>query len=173
MSKTTEQLERLADLRDRGVLTQEEFDDQKARLLGSPNANATPRPSIAADNVPGDDEQRKQATRNRWAKIAGIVVTLLALLRVGLYFLPSAPKACDASETTSAVLDAMNDRYKADNKTFTLTGLSNIVTTSSGDKMNQCKALGTFSDKATASVVYNVTGDSVEASVTPDAPPAP
>jgi hypothetical protein len=29
-----EQLERLADLRDRGVLTDAEFEDQKQRLLG-------------------------------------------------------------------------------------------------------------------------------------------
>lgn len=47
MSDITEELGRLADLRDRGVLTQEEFDQQKAALLHPP-ADASPKTSADA-----------------------------------------------------------------------------------------------------------------------------
>ncbi|MDB5678358.1 SHOCT domain-containing protein [Sphingomonas bacterium] len=50
MSDITEELGRLADLRDRGVLTQEEFDQQKAMLLNPPTGGAAP-PKPAPDPV--------------------------------------------------------------------------------------------------------------------------
>ena len=37
-SSTSEELARLADLRDRGILTEEEFQAQKARVLGEPTS---------------------------------------------------------------------------------------------------------------------------------------
>ncbi|MES2096200.1 MAG: SHOCT domain-containing protein [Pseudomonadota bacterium] len=52
MADITEALERLADLRDRGVLTSEEFDAQKAVLLGHPAEPDIPVPAAAPVAAP-------------------------------------------------------------------------------------------------------------------------
>lgn len=79
MADISEALERLAGLRDRGILTSEEFDRQKAALLAPPAApvppvapsyDYAPRPAAAADRTP-------------FYIVAGIV--LLAIIGAGLW----------------------------------------------------------------------------------------
>ena len=53
-SSAVSELERIAALREQGVLTDEEFASQKARILGTPTAPVTPNPSrgeIASDGI--------------------------------------------------------------------------------------------------------------------------
>lgn len=99
MSDITGALERLADLRDRGILTQEEFDQQKAALLRPPAApgmpaahgSATsPTPAPAFVDAPQPIEYRSPsyappAAGNKTALFVAIGVAALALVALALW----------------------------------------------------------------------------------------
>jgi hypothetical protein len=125
-----------------------------------------PHPYQAMAPAPGaQPADPKAAKKARSAKLISYVVIALALLRLALWMLPAAPKACDDSDTQSSVEDAINGAIKKAGQTITLTGLSSIATLSTTDDLKQCRAQGSFSDGEKQPVFYSVTGKEVRAKV--------
>ena len=64
-----ERLEKLASMRERGILTQQEFDDQKAIIQGAP-ATPTVAPEAESSAAPlTSTSPTEEATWDRWGKM--------------------------------------------------------------------------------------------------------
>jgi cytochrome c-type biogenesis protein CcmH/NrfG len=88
-----EELERLAELKDKGFLTAEEFEKQKAELLA--------RQDTATASAP----KRKRSWKVPLIILAVGVLSLPYFIRGGIAGLP----ACDSSDTKSALKNAIED----------------------------------------------------------------
>jgi hypothetical protein len=81
VATASEELERLADLRDRGVLTQAEFDEQKALLLHAPPAApAAPAPPPPIPPAPIAPPPKRGSAVPAIMVVGGLVIVALVLV---------------------------------------------------------------------------------------------
>jgi hypothetical protein len=116
-------------------------------------------PPIASEAATPPDKQTKVA---RWSRIAGVLVAIAALIRLGSFFF-SHPglETCDSDTIQTTIASLVDEQLAKNKETMKFAKLSGIKTLKSDSSLNVCQARIDFTDNTGGQLFYNVTATEV------------